>query len=89
MVQHRLFMKNDIRTGWCRTTPLWGRGLASKCGSGTERMHDCRARNVIEAIMWHGCTSEGGKSDAYETVRKFRTLSKKQRDQIVYFIESV
>ena len=23
MVQHRLFMENDIRTGWCRTTPLW------------------------------------------------------------------
>ncbi len=89
MVQHRLFMKNDLRTGWCRTTPLWGRGLASKCGSGVERMHDCRARNVIEAIMWHGCTSEGGKSDAYATVEKFRQLTKKQRDQIVYFIESI
>ena len=89
MVQHRLFMKNDIRTGWCRTTPLWGRGLASKCGSGTERLHDCRARTVIEAIMWHGCTKEGGKSDAYNTVKKFRQLSKKQRDQVVYFIESI
>ena len=89
MVQHRLFMKNDLRTGWCRTTPLWGRGLASKCGSGVERMHDCRARNVIEAIMWHGCTNEGGKSDAYATVEKFRKLTKKQRDQIVYFIESI
>ena len=89
MVQHRLFMKNDLRTGWCRTTPLWGRGLASKCGSGVERMHDCRARNVIEAIMWHGCTQEGGKSDAYATVEKFRQLTKKQRDQIVYFIESI
>ncbi len=89
MVQHRLFMKNDIRTGWCRTTPLWGRGLASKCGSGTERMHDCRARNVVEAIMWHGCTSEGGKSDAYHTVQKFRALDKKERDQLVYFVESI
>lgn len=89
MVQHRLFMKNDIRTGWCRTTPLWGRGLASKCGSGVERMHDCRANNVVEAIMWHGCTSEGGTSDAYETVVKFRKLNKTQRDQLVYFIESI
>ena len=89
MVQHRLFMKNDIRTGWCRTTPLWGRGLASKCGSGTERLHDCRARNVIEAIMWHGCTSEGGKSDAYESVLNFRKLSKEERDQVVLFIESI
>ena len=89
MVQHRLFMKNDIRTGWCRTTPLWGRGLAAKCGSGTERLHDCRARNVIEAIMWHGCTSEGGQSDAYESVLKFRKLSKEDRDKVVFFIESI
>ena len=39
--------------------------------------------------MWHGCTKEGGKSDAYNTVKKFRQLSKKQRDQVVYFIESI
>ncbi len=88
-VQHRLWMKNDIRTGWCRTTPLWGRGLASKCGSGVERLHDCRARNVIEAIMWHGCRNEGGQSDAYDAVVRFRQLPKAQRDQIVYFIESI
>lgn len=89
MVQHRLFMKNDIRTGWCRTTPLWGRGLAKKCNAGVERLHDCRARNVIEAIMWHGCTSEGNVSDAYNTVVEFRKLSKKERDQVVLFIESI
>ncbi len=88
-VQHRLWMKNDIRTGWCRTTPLWGRGLAAKCSGGVERLHDCRARNVIEAIMWHGCTKEGGQSDAYNTVVKFRNLTAKQRAQIVYFIESI
>ena len=88
-VQHRLWMKNDIRTGWCRTTPLWGRGLAGKCGSGVERMHDCRARNVLEAIMWHGCSSEGGTSDAHSAVVKFRNLNKKQREQVIYFIESI
>lgn len=89
MVQHRLFMKNDIRGAWCRTTPLWGRGLAKKCNAGEERMHDCRARNVIEAIMWHGCTSEGQQSDAYNSVVQFRKLTKAERDQIVYFIESI
>ena len=88
-VQHRLWMKNNIRTGWCRTTPLWGRGLAVKCGSGVERLHDCRARNVLEAIMWHGCRSEGGKSDAYESVVKFRNLDKRQRKQVIHFIESI
>ena len=27
MIQHKLHMQNDIRTGWCRTTPLWGLSL--------------------------------------------------------------
>lgn len=68
----------------------WRRkSLASKCGGGSERLHNCRARTVIEAIMWHGCTKEGGMSDAYDSVKKFRQLSKKQRDQVVYFIESI
>lgn len=87
MVQHKLWMENDIRTGWCRTTPLWGRGLHEKCtGSSTsDRLHDCRARNVIEAIMWHG----NAKSDARYSIEKFRALSKDDRDAIVEFINSI
>lgn len=30
MVQHKLHMTNDIRTGWCRTAPLWGSRPASE-----------------------------------------------------------
>lgn len=85
MVQHRLFMVNDIRTGWCRTTPLWGRGLSEKCTGASDRLHDCRARTVIEAIMWHGAAQ----SDARWSVEKFRTLSKDDRDAVVEFIESI
>lgn len=87
LVQHKLYMENDIRTGWCRTTPLWGRGLHQMCtGSATaDRLHDNRARNVIEAIMWHG----NAKSDARMTVEKFRNLSKAERDAIVKFIDSI
>ena len=85
MVQHRLFMVNDIRTGWCRTTPLWGRGLSPICSGHSDRLHDCRARNVIEAIMWHGCPN----SDARWTVEKFRKLSKKDRDAVVKFINAI
>lgn len=88
MVQHRLFMKNDIRTGWCRTTPLWGRGLSMLCTGASDRLHDCRARTVIEAIMWHGANVDGV-SDAYESVKKFRNLSKTERDAIVKFVESI
>ena len=88
-VQHRLFMTNDIRTGWCRTTPLWGRGLAPICSGHADRLHDARARNVIEAIMWHGCSREGGTSDARWSVEKFRQLSKADRDAVVKFINAI
>ena len=90
MVQHKLFMKNDLRTGWCRTTPLWGRGLHKTCtGSEYEdRLHDCRARNVIEAIMWHG-TNEGGTSDANGAVEKFRNLTSEERQKVVAFINAI
>lgn len=87
MVQHKLHMESDIRTGWCRTTPLWGRGLHQKCtGSATsDRLHDCRARTVIEAIMWHG----NAQSDARRSIEKFRELSKADRDAVVKFIDSI
>ncbi len=86
MVQHRLFMANDIRTGWCRTTPLWGRGLSRQLTGADDRLHDCRARTVIEAIMWHGYSE---KSDALPSVKKFHKLSKAERDAVVKFIESI
>lgn len=88
MVQHRLFMVNDIRTGWCRTTPLWGRGLHQKCTGAeyADRLHDCRARTTLEAIMWHGTNPQ---SDAYEATQNFRKLSKEDRDAIIKFIDSI
>ncbi len=86
MVQHRLFMMNDIRTGWCRTTPLWGRGLSRQLTGNDDRLHDCRARTVIEAIMWHGYSKQ---SDAYMATEKFYNLPKADRDAVVKFIESI
>lgn len=88
MVQHKLHMVNDIRNGWCRTTPLWGRGLHRKVTGSAydDRLHDCRARNAVEAIMWHGTSTQ---SDAYETVVKFRQLSKEDRDAVVAFLDAI
>lgn len=86
LVQHRLFMKNDIRTGWCRTTPLWGRGLSiQETGEGS-RLHDCRARNVTEAIMWHCYSRE---SDAYDAAVNFYNASKSDREAVVAFINAI
>ena len=84
-VQHKLHMENDIRTGWCRTTPLWGRGLSAICTGRSDRLHDCRAQTVIEAIMWHG----NPQSDARRSVEKFRALDKKDRDAVVKFIDAI
>lgn len=88
MVQHRLLMKNDIRGGWCRTTPLWGRGLHQKVtGSATaDRMHDCRARTTLEAIMWHGYSPQ---SDARFSIELFRKLPKADRDAIIRFVDAI
>lgn len=88
MVQHKLMMVNDIRNGWCRTTPLWGRGLHQRVTGSpyADRLHDCRARTTLEAIMWHG-TNAG--SDAYGTVKKFRQLSKADRDAVVAFLDAI
>lgn len=86
MLQHRLFMKNDIRTGWCRTTPLWGRGLSKQNTGADDRLHDCRARTVVEAIMWHGYSRE---SDAYASAELFYRLPKADRDAVVAFIEAI
>lgn len=88
-VQHRLFMKNDLRTGWCKTAPLWGRGLQSLCAGHSDRLHDCRARNTLEAIMWHGCIGEGGQSDALWAVKNFRNLTKEQRQLVIKFVDSI
>ncbi len=86
MVQHRLFMENDIRTGWCRTTPLWGRGLSRRLTGADDRLHDCRARSVLEAIMWHGYSKQ---SDGFRAAEKFYHLEKADRQAVIKFIESI
>ena len=86
MIQHKLAMKNDIHGSWCRTTPLWGRGLSLVNTGAEDRLHDCRARNEIEAIMWHGYSKD---SHAYKSAEKFYYLKKPDRDAVVKFLTSI
>lgn len=86
MIQHKLYMKNDIHGSWCRTTPLWGRGLSLINTGAEDRLHDCRARNEIEAIMWHGYSKN---SHAYNSALKFYNLPKADRDAVVKFLRSI
>lgn len=86
LVQHRLHMVNDVHGSWCRTTPLWGRGLSRTNTGAEDRLHDCRARNEVEAIMWHAYTK---RSDAYYAAEKFYKLPKDDRDAVVKFLRSI
>ncbi len=86
MMQHKLYMINDIHGSWCRTTPLWGRGLSLLNTGAQDRLHDCRARNEVEAIMWHAYSK---KSHAYESAEKFYNLPKEDRDAVVKFLQSI
>jgi CxxC motif-containing protein (DUF1111 family) len=65
-----------------RTAPLWGVGLTQTVSDHTFFLHDGRARNLTEAILWHG--GEGQKSrDA------FTNLSKSARDDLLAFLGSL
>ena len=65
-----------------RTQPLWGIGLIKTVNKHTFLLHDGRARNIEEAILWHGGEAEKAK-------RNFKALSKKEREQLISFINSL
>ncbi|MDR1335262.1 MAG: hypothetical protein LBK22_00350, partial [Tannerella sp.] len=54
LLRHDLDMKEPGRARVCRTTPLWGRGLLPVTSGHSDMLHDLRARNCEEAILWHG-----------------------------------
>jgi CxxC motif-containing protein (DUF1111 family) len=65
-----------------RTAPLWGLGLSATTSNHTNYLHDGRARNVLEAVMWHA--GEGDFSRRYVA-----QLSQKDRDALVAFVNSL
>lgn len=44
-----------------RTPPLWGIGLTEAVNGHTQFLHDGRARNLMEAILWHGGEAAGSR----------------------------
>jgi len=44
-----------------RTPPLWGIGMVEDVSQHTRYLHDGRARNLLEAILWHGGEAEASK----------------------------
>ncbi len=65
-----------------RTPPLWGIGLTPVVNGHSFYLHDGRARNLLEAILWHGGEAENAKDNVVQ-------MSKKERTQLLQFIESL
>lgn len=65
-----------------RTTPLWGIGLQKKVNGHTYFLHDGRARNFIEAILWHGGEGEASK-------KLFMKMDRSDRSALIKFLESL
>lgn len=76
------FVSGLARGNEWRTTPLWGIGLQKKVNGHTYFLHDGRARNFTEAIMWHGGEGEASKN-------KFKNMTKQQRNQLIQFLWSL
>ena len=65
-----------------RTAPLWGIGLIPTVNGHTRLLHDGRARDVAEAILWHGGEAEASRE-------AFRSLSAEEREALIEFINSL
>jgi CxxC motif-containing protein (DUF1111 family) len=65
-----------------RTAPLWGIGYTEEVNGHTYFLHDGRARNLMEAVLWHGGEAETAKQNVL-------ALNKKERDALIAFLNSL
>ena len=65
-----------------RTPPLWGIGLTRTVSGHSRFLHDGRARNLLEAILWHGGEAERSR----QVVLGF---DQDQRNALLSFLESL
>jgi CxxC motif-containing protein (DUF1111 family) len=65
-----------------RTPPLWGIGLTETVSGHTLFLHDGRARNLLEAILWHG-------GEAQEARDKVVAMPPDDRAALIRFLESL
>ncbi|MDB5506774.1 MAG: thiol oxidoreductase [Devosia sp.] len=65
-----------------RTPPLWGVGLTQVVSGHTQFLHDGRAQNLLEAILWHGGEAQASR-DALVA------LPAADRDNLLKFLGSL
>ncbi len=65
-----------------RTAPLWGIGLTQLVNGHSYFLHDGRARNSMEAILWHG-------GEANQSKEFVKQLPKSDREALLAFLNSL
>lgn len=65
-----------------RTQPLWGIGMTETVNDHTYFLHDGRARNLTEAILWHGGEAEAARE-------AFRLMPAEDRAALLAFLGSL
>ncbi|HMA00050.1 MAG TPA: di-heme oxidoredictase family protein [Steroidobacteraceae bacterium] len=65
-----------------RTPPLWGIGLSAKVNGNASLLHDGRARNLTEAVLWHG-------GEAAASRDAFAHMTATDRAALLAFLDSL
>lgn len=65
-----------------RTPPLWGIGLFQTVGGHTFYLHDGRARDLNEAILWHG-------GEAQASLEAYLGMTSEEREALLAFLRSL
>ena len=65
-----------------RTAPLWGIGYTKAVSGHTNFLHDGRARNLLEAILWHGGEAEAARQNVI-------AMPPPDRQRLIVFLNSL
>ncbi|PIE00173.1 MAG: thiol oxidoreductase [Thiothrix nivea] len=65
-----------------RTPPLWGIGLVETVNGHTRFLHDGRARNLLEAVLWHGGEAEASQQQVL-------AMTGAERQALIAFLNSL
>lgn len=70
-----------VPTEW-RTPPLWGIGMIETVNGHSDLLHDGRARDLSEAVLWHG-------GEAASSTAAYREMVAADRTALIRFLESL
>jgi CxxC motif-containing protein (DUF1111 family) len=65
-----------------RTPPLWGIGLTETVSGHSYFLHDGRARNLLEAVLWHGGEAQASRD-------RVAAMTKTERDALLAFLNAL